>query len=1152
MAIRDENILFFDGACGTNLQRMEIPASAWEGRDGCNEFLNVSAPEVIREWHSSFLSAGATVLETNTFGANAIVLAEYGLADRVAEINRAAVGNAREAIRRHGGPAYVAGSIGPTTKLPSLGHIAFEPMAAAFSEQARALVEAGADLLIVETCQDLLQIKIALVSCFGTLERMKRDVPVMVSLTIESTGTMLVGTDVAAALAAIEPFPVFSIGLNCATGPEGMTSHLRYLCRHYRGRVSCIPNAGIPQVRDGKTHYPLSPEAFAAQLSAFVRDDGVSIVGGCCGTTPEHIRKLREALEGVAPAPRNVVEKPSLSSLYQAAEIRQEIPPFLIGERCNANGSRRFRDLLLADDYPGALRVALEQQEDGAHAVDLCTAYAGRDEKADLSAMVRLFAQSVQIPMVIDSTTPDCIEAALKIHPGRCLVNSVNLEDGGKNLERVCRLAKTYGAAVIALTIHEKGMAMTVEEKVATAREIHDLAVHRYGLRPSDLLFDVLTFTIGAGDATLVDAAANTLAAIRRVKEELPGVFTLLGVSNISFGLSPASRRVLNSVFLHEAIAAGLDAAIIDAAKVLPMSKISDADREVCLDLIHDRRGSGAESPLSAFLRHFSDAKPVKEESAGDGNLPAIPPEEELAEKVVAGDKEGLEDLLSILLSRRPPASIINQLLVPAMRRVGELFGRGEMLLPFVLQSAEVMKRSVDYLAPFMEKAEREEGRRILLATVAGDVHDIGKNLVDIILSNNGYRVVNLGIKVPAETIIEKARELRVDAIGLSGLLVKSALVMRENLPQFAAAGLRVPVLLGGAALTEKFVAQECVPGYPGPVVYCADAFAGLSAMRRIDEGTLSSTVFDAAGTATAMIPGPRGAAVARDNPVPSPPFLGARHVDRIDPRELFPYVNEQALFRGRWGYRRGKMTAEAYEELVAGEGPADVRSAEAARRGGEHSRAEGRLRLVPRLRGRGHPRGGARRALVALPLPPAEEPAAPVHRGLFPDAGGGRRRRRLLRGDHRGGDGPGDAGALHVRPVPRLPDAPRLRGRGHRRPGRVLARGHAPRARNLRGPAGRLLRIRRPGVPGVPLRLRVPLLPGPLRAHGGVRAARPGPDRRDAHRVDGDGARADHLGDRRPPPPGEIFRGVEGGAPSRNISARTAVTSTIRRPGIR
>jgi 5-methyltetrahydrofolate--homocysteine methyltransferase len=918
MTIRDEKILLFDGACGTNLQRMEIPASAWQGCEGCNEILNVSAPEVIREWHASFLSAGANVLETNTFGANGIVLAEYGLGHRVEEINRAAVENAREAIRRTGTAAYVAGSIGPTTKLPSLGHIAYEPLAAAFAEQARALVEAGADLLILETCQDLLQVKIALVSCFGTLEAMRRDVPVMVSLTIESTGTMLVGTDVAAALAAIEPFPVFSIGLNCATGPEGMTSHVRHLCRNYPGRVSCIPNAGIPQVSGGKTVYPLSPGAFAAQLSAFVRDEGVSIVGGCCGTTPEHIRKLRDALEGVDPAARSVSWKPALGSLYQAAEIRQEIPPFLIGERCNANGSKRFRDLLLADDFHGALRVALEQQEDGAHAIDLCTAYAGRDEGTDLPAMARLFAQSVHAPMVIDSTTPECVEAALRIHPGRCLVNSVNLEDGGKNLERVCRLAKRHGAAVIALTIHEKGMALTVEEKVETARAIHDLAVGRYGLRPSDLLFDVLTFTVGSGDAAYSDAAASTIEAVRRVKAELPGVLTSLGVSNVSFGLSPASRRILNSVFLHEAVAAGLDAAIIDAGKVVPMSAIPEGDRGACLDLIYNRPRGDGETPLSAFIRRFADAPPPAEGTKADGSLPAIPPEEELAAKVVGGDKDGLDDLLAILLSRRPASTIINQLLVPAMRRVGELFGRGEMLLPFVLRSAEVMKRAVDRLAPFMEKSEREEGRKILLATVAGDVHDIGKNLVDIILSNNGYRVVNLGIKVPAETIIEKAREHEVDVIGLSGLLVKSALVMKENLPLFAAAGLRVPVLLGGAALTGKFVAQECAPGYPGPVVYCADAFAGLSALREFEAGTLSSTVFDAAAPPS-MTPGPRGAAVARDVPAPVPPFLGSRRVEGIDLNLLYPYVNEQALFRGRWGYRRGKMTAEEYEALIRG-----------------------------------------------------------------------------------------------------------------------------------------------------------------------------------------------------------------------------------------
>ncbi len=918
MALRDETILLFDGACGTNLQRMAIPASAWQGREGCNEFLNLSAPETIREWHASFLAAGAGVLETNTFGANAIVLAEYGLADRVDEINRAAVANAREAIRRAGGKAWVAGSIGPTTKLPSLGHIDYDGMARAVTGQVRALAEAGVDLLIVETCQDLLQVKIALVSCFDALEAANRDVPVMVSLTIESTGTMLVGTDVAAAVAAIEPFPVFSLGLNCATGPEGMTSHIRYLCRHFPGRVSCIPNAGIPQVVDGRTFYPLSPGAFAEQLAAFVREEGVSIVGGCCGTTPDHIRELRKRLEGVSPAPRDIAGKPSLGSLYQAVEIRQEIPPLLIGERCNANGSKRFRELLLADDYQGALRIALEQQEDGAHALDLCTAYAGRDEKEDLSAMVRLFARSVHLPAVIDSTAPDCIEAALKIHPGRCLVNSVNLEDGGKNLDRVCRLAKKYGGAVIALTIHEKGMALSVEEKVETARAIHALAVDRYGLRPSDLLFDVLTFTIGSGDATLFDAAANTLEAIRRVKAELPGVSTVLGVSNVSFGLSPASRRILNSVFLHEAVAAGLDAAIIDAGKVLPMSKIPEADRKACLDLIYNRREEGREPPLSSFIRRFADAGSAEEPATGR-NLPALSPEEELTAKVVAGDREGLEDLLAILLSRRSASSIINQLLVPAMRRVGDLFGRGEMLLPFVLQSAEVMKRAVDRLAPFLEKAEREAGRKVLLATVAGDVHDIGKNLVDIILSNNGYRVINLGIKVPAETIIEKALEHGADVIGLSGLLVKSALVMRENLPQFAAAGLSLPVLLGGAALTEKFVAKDCVPGYPGPVVYCADAFAGLSAMRDFEAGTLSSTTFDAGAAPLAMTPGPRGAAVARDNPVPVPPFFGARRVEGISPELLYPYINEQALFRGRWGYRRGKMTSEAYAELVRG-----------------------------------------------------------------------------------------------------------------------------------------------------------------------------------------------------------------------------------------
>ncbi|MBM2828799.1 MAG: Methionine synthase, partial [Actinobacteria bacterium] len=916
MDTQGKNLIIFDGACGTNLQRMRLPASAWGSHDGCNEYLNLSAPEAISELHASFLEAGATVVETNTFGANDIVLAEYGLSDRVEEINAAAVECARAAIRRHNPAARIAGAVGPTTKLPSLGHISFEDLAKSYSRQVGALAGAGVDFLLIETCQDLMQVKIALISCFETLEKLGKEIPVMVSLTVENTGTMLIGSDVAAAAAVIEPFPVFSLGLNCATGPEGMKSHIRYLGRHWPGRVSCFPNAGMPQVVDGRTVYPLSPEAFASQMKAFVEEDGVSVVGGCCGTTPEHIRRLAEALSGVSPADRRPQWKPSLSSLYQAVEIRQEIPPLLIGERANANGSRRFRELLLADDYPGALKIAIEQQEDGAHAVDLCTAYAGRDEKADLVALTRLFAQSLKIPTVIDSTGSDCIEAALRAHPGRCLINSVNLEDGGKSLERICRLARRYGAAVVALTIGEKGMAMSVDEKVAMARAIHDLAVGRYGLRPSDLLFDVLTFTVGSGDPSLADAAKNTLEAVRRVKEELPGVFTSLGVSNVSFGLSPRSRRVLNSVFLHEAVGAGLDAAIVDAAKILPFARIPEEDRQVCLDLIHNRIKDPEMSPLSAFVRHFSD----KETESGKPSvqeIAALPPEERLAEKVVAGDKTGLDDLLAILLTRRAAQAIISELLVPAMRRVGDLFGRGEMLLPFVLQSAEVVRESVHRLEPHLAGQEREAGKKVVLATVAGDVHDIGKNLVDILLTNNGYKVYNLGIKVPAETIIEKAREHAADAIGLSGLLVKSAIVMQESMPQYASAGLKVPILLGGAALTEKFVAECCVPGYPGPVVYCADAFAGLGAMRALESGTLASTRHDRAASAEPMKPGARGERISRDLPAPSPPFLGARRVTDIDIQALYPYVNEQALFRGRWGYRRGKLSVDEYERLI-------------------------------------------------------------------------------------------------------------------------------------------------------------------------------------------------------------------------------------------
>jgi len=609
--------------------------------------------------------------------------------------------------------------------------------------------------------------------------------------------------------------------------------------------------------------------------------------------------------------------KPSVSSLYQAVEIGQDPKPLLIGERCNANGSKAFRERLLADDYEGCLRIAVEQETGGAHLLDLCTAYAGRDERKDLLALVPMLARSVRMPLVIDSTTPDCIEACLRIYPGRCVINSINLEDGGKNLNRICPALKKHGAAVIALTIDEKGMAMKADDKVAIARRIRDLAVGRHGLRPQDLIFDPLTFTVGAGDETLRDAAVQTIEAIRRIKAEIPGVYTSLGLSNVSFGLPPAARRVLNSVFLHEAVEAGLDAAIVDAGKILPLATIPKEDREICLDLLFDRVKDPEKKPLTLFIEHFqakSGAAKPDESAKAPG-----PAEEALFDRVVRGDKEGLEDLLAILLRRYVPTAIINQILVPSMRHVGELFGKGEILLPFVLQSAEVMKRAVAHLEPFMDRSGDAKGLSILLATVQGDVHDIGKNLVDIILSNNGYRVHNLGIKVPAETIIAKAKELKVDLVGLSGLLVKSAIVMQESMPQYREAGLGVPILLGGAALTKKFVAESCAPGYDAPVVYCADAFAGLKAVQDFEAGVLKATRWDPATAATTATAAAQDVEVRRDIPVPKPPFLGARHVEDVPAEALFSYINDEALFRGRWGYRRGRMGADEYRGLIEG-----------------------------------------------------------------------------------------------------------------------------------------------------------------------------------------------------------------------------------------
>lgn len=599
--------------------------------------------------------------------------------------------------------------------------------------------------------------------------------------------------------------------------------------------------------------------------------------------------------------------KASVASLYQAVELNQEIPPLLIGERCNPNGSKAFREALLAEDWDACLKVALDQEARGAQVIDLCVAYAGRDEMGDMIHLTRLMTGACKAPLMFDSTSPDTLEQVLPLYPGRAIINSINLEDGGANLDRICRLAKKYGAAVVALTIDLDGMALSCERKVAVAREIYSRAVEKHGLRPQDILFDLLTFTVGSGDESMRDAAIETLNAIKRVKQELPGVGFTLGVSNISFGLRPAARKVLNSVFLHEAVRVGLNTAIVDAAKVLPYAAISEEDRTFCLDLLYNR----APESLMQFIDHFEQAVEEDDESKEEGLLA----EELLRQKVLKGDKEGLDDLLSGLRGRWQPLDIINNLLVPAMREVGELFGRGELLLPFVLQSAEVMKKSVGFLEPYMEKLSDEGRTSILLATVAGDVHDIGKNLVDIILSNNGYKVYNIGIKVPAEEIIAKAREYAVDVIGLSGLLVKSALLMKDNLAQFQDAGLEQPVLLGGAALTQKFVAQDCAPNYARQVVYCADAFAGLKAIREFEAGTLQTTSWQDRDTKTNR-PGPQQDVLDFSGDIPETPFSGYRIVENIDVEKLFGYLNEAALFRGRWGYRRGKMSKDEYEEL--------------------------------------------------------------------------------------------------------------------------------------------------------------------------------------------------------------------------------------------
>ena len=915
--LQESSVVIFDGAMGTQIQGMRISDEEWAGKAGCNEILNLTAPDKIAAIHAAYFAAGAEVVETNTFGASRIVLAEYGLEEQTRAINRAAAEIARRAAAAAAGkkPRFVAGSIGPGTRLISLGQTSFSALHASCREQALGLIEGGVDLILIETCQDLLQIKTALIACRDAIAELRGDLPLAVSVTVETTGTLLVGSEISAVLAALAPFEIDILGLNCATGPEAMRPYIREISQQFPGAVLCQPNAGLPQNVNGEMLYTLAPEEFVRHLGAMVREEGVQLVGGCCGTHPGFIRLLAAELAGVRPPARQVQPAPALSSLFSGVSLRQEPAPFFVGERANTNGSKIFRDFLLAGDWDGMVSVGIEQQRSGAHGIDLCVAYTGRDEIADMREAVSRYAVSVQLPLFIDSTDVRVLEEALQRCGGRAVINSINLEDGEGRADRICALARRYGAALIALTIDEQGMALEVDRKLAVAKRLYDIAVGRHGLRPQDLIFDPLTFTLGSGDASLTSAGLATLEGVRRIKEELPGVYTLLGVSNISFGLAPHAREILNSVFLAEAVKAGLDLAIVNVKKIIPLYQIAPDDLEAALNLIFMRGGG---DPLLTFIGHFDKKAGVSKEEAGDESL--LPLGERIQNRIIQGNRSGLEPLLMEALQTRSALEIINSLLIPAMKQVGDLFGSGRMQLPFVLQSAEVMKFAVDKLQPFMDKSAEQARSAIVLATVRGDVHDIGKNLVDIILTNNGYTVYNLGIKCEIDTMIQKALEVKADAIGMSGLLVKSTVVMKENLEEFQRRGLRLPVLLGGAALTRSYVEEICSPLYDAPVVYCADAFEGLSTMGRIREKSLTKVLpgaprhaLSAAATAPAVI----SAAIRRDIEIPVPPFWGDRIASGIDLETVFGYLTENVLFRGRWGYRRGKLSAEEYQALL-------------------------------------------------------------------------------------------------------------------------------------------------------------------------------------------------------------------------------------------
>lgn len=925
LATVEERVVVFDGAFGTYIQDRNLTADDFGGQhlEGCNELLAVTRPDVIATMHEDFLKVGVDAIETATFGSFSTVLNEYGIADRAHEVTLAAARIAREvanSFEADGRPRFVAGSVGPGTKLPSLGHISFVELRNTYEEHARALIEGGVDLLLIETCMDLLQIKSAMQGGRRAMAALGRSVPIQVQVTMETTGRMLVGTEIGAALTALLAMKPDVIGINCATGPAEMQEHLRHLSLNCPVPISVLPNAGLPSVVDGRTHYDLSPSQLAEFHRHHVSDLGIRVVGGCCGTTPEHLRQVVDAVRNITPARREPRHEPSVTSLYSPVTLKQDNSVLYIGERTNANGSRAFRDAMLAADWDTCTKMANEQIREGAHVLDVCVDYVGRDGTADMAEIAGRFASQASVPLVIDSTEPQVMEAALQLAGGRCILNSANLEDGeqpGRRMDRIFSLARDYGAAVICLLIDERGQARDAEWKMQVAHRLHAIATERYGLSATDLIFDPLTFPLTTGDAALRRDGLESIEAIGRIKKEIPGALTVMGLSNVSFGINPAARQVLNSVFLDECVKAGLDAAIVHASKILPLARIRPEHVTLCRDIVFDKTTDDY-NPLQLLLTAFEGVKSAKQEKPDRSGWPV---RRRLRQRIIDGDRDGLTTELDEALGEGLKAlEIVNDVLLDGMREVGELFGSGQMQLPFVLQSAETMKMAVGHLEPHMDKVAGSTSKgKLVLATVKGDVHDIGKNLVDIICTNNGYEVHNIGIKIPISEMIAKVQEVDADALGMSGLLVKSTLIMRENLEELNTSGLsNIPVLLGGAALTRSYVERDLREVYQGRVFYGRDAFEGLHTLDKLMEmkrGGTDDPDFGRIPTGrslaerrstrevSAEIPR-RSPEVVDDNTIFAPPFVGSRVVKGISLDEIADYVNETALFRNQWQYR--------------------------------------------------------------------------------------------------------------------------------------------------------------------------------------------------------------------------------------------------------